>query len=178
MIAILNTTISCSPGLFADVEVDLDTARRLASHGYRSHIGHEATAAIVSELLGVPVPFDRTPFGGDATALCFKLNGRAPEGRVLTREEIEAIGYTWRVLSPVMPLPRPGDRVRYVLNDRSFGWTGTVGERGTFVVQYADGYGVPVGTVVVDIVPDHDDGQGAAYPVALARVVPWSGSVA
>jgi hypothetical protein len=26
-------------------------------------------------------------------------NGRPPEGRILTREEIEAIGYTWGLLT-------------------------------------------------------------------------------
>jgi hypothetical protein len=31
-------------------------------------------------------------------------------------------------------------------------------------------------TAVVDIVPDDDDGQGAAYPVPLSRLVPYAGA--
>jgi hypothetical protein len=175
MVAILNTTISVTTGIFADVEVDLGTARKLVADGFRSHIGHDSTAQIVSALLGVEVPLDRTPFQGDRVALCFKLNGRPPEGRILTIEEIKAIGYTWRVLSPVMALPAPGQRVRYVPHDRSFGHTGTVGNRGTYVMVYSDAGGLPLGTVVVDIVPDDDDGQDAAYPVAIGRLVPYAG---
>lgn len=35
------------------------------------------------------------------SALVFKLNGRAPEGAVLTRDEIEDMGYKFQVLTKV-----------------------------------------------------------------------------
>lgn len=60
-----------------------------------SAIGHAATAAIASEILGLEVPVDRTPIrmeDGDL-AICVKLRGRAPEGAILSRTEMEAIGW-------------------------------------------------------------------------------------
>lgn len=174
MIAILNTTISIIPGLFADIKVDLDTARRLVAGGYRSHVGHESTARIVSTLLGVDVPFDRAPFAG-GMALCFKLNGRPPEGRILTVEEIEAIGYTWRVLSPLARLPERGDRVRWVGNDACVVSTGTVARAPYVSVEGWRGPdGFAPGTVCVDVLPlpgdAADDHSEQAWTVPLARI--------
>lgn len=65
-----------------------------------SHVGHESTAQIMSTLLGVTVPFDRTPMrlDGPATALVFQLRGRPPEGAILSAEEIERYGYDFRKL--------------------------------------------------------------------------------
>lgn len=62
-----------------------------------SHIGHESTAALVGELLGCPVgvnPEPCSPVTGDVL-LCLKLNDRPPEGVILDREAIEAMGYQW-----------------------------------------------------------------------------------
>lgn len=56
--------------------IDVERARRL--------VGHEATAAIASELLGQDI----------------RIN-RIPEGAVLTREQVEAIGYVLVLLEAV-----------------------------------------------------------------------------
>jgi hypothetical protein len=55
----------------------------------------------MSELLGVGVPVNRQQFAQEVEqlALVFKLNGRPPEGAVLTRQEIEEIGYSWKLLT-------------------------------------------------------------------------------
>ncbi len=52
-------------------------------------------------LLGVPVPVNRIQYEqttGDL-AVVFKLRGRPPEGKILTAEEIEAIGYDFGLLT-------------------------------------------------------------------------------
>ena len=100
MIALLNTSILTSFGSYSYESISLDKAKELVANGHRSHIGHESTASVMSALLDTYVAFDRTPYSqqvGDR-ALVFKLNGRPPEGRILTREEIESIGYTWGLL--------------------------------------------------------------------------------
>ena len=66
-----------------------------------SAVGHDVTAQILTELLGVTVPVNRIQFQQEVgqDALVFKLNARAPEGKVLNREEIEAIGYSFKILT-------------------------------------------------------------------------------
>jgi len=54
----------------------------------------------LTELLEVPVEMNRINYRqepGDI-AVVFKLNTRPPEGWILTREEIEAIGYSFGFL--------------------------------------------------------------------------------
>lgn len=119
---LLNTTILTTPGLTytsqyiglvqaksmlgllttdADREVDVATGRvpvdvtpvRLPE--VVSAIGHQATADIASSLLGIDVAMSREPAKmapGDV-AICVRLRTRAPEGAILTRAEVEAVGY-------------------------------------------------------------------------------------
>lgn len=59
------------------------------------------TAAIMSELLGVQVPVNRVqvaPVPGDKL-LCFKLKKRAPEGVILSKSEINELGYEWVLMA-------------------------------------------------------------------------------
>lgn len=61
----------------------------------QSAIGHEATAAVATELLGIDVPVNRIEakcVAGD-TIIAVKLRSRPPEGRILSRAEMDAIGY-------------------------------------------------------------------------------------
>jgi len=60
-----------------------------------SAVGHESTAAIAATVLGIDVPVSRAAIAmsdGDI-AVCLKLRGRPPEGAILTKKEVEAIGY-------------------------------------------------------------------------------------
>lgn len=132
MLHVLNTTIIPSaPGSWS-VEVQpitLAAARALVAHlPYQSHVGHESTAQIMSTLLEVPVVLDRTPLilpteeTRDAATGCYvagsrrvvalvlQLRGRAPEGRILTSEEVEAIGYDVRLMT-FQPSDRPAIRL-------------------------------------------------------------------
>lgn len=107
MVHLLNTTIiPAGPGrLVAHIEsISIDEARAMLAGRWRSHVGHESTAALMSELLGVTVPMDRTPMqlpevGEETTCLVMQVEGRPPEGKILTRSELEAIGVTWRRLT-------------------------------------------------------------------------------
>ena len=105
---LLNTTIiPAGPGrFFVTVEsIDVEEARRLLARGpWQSHVGHDSTASLMSAALGVVVPMDRTPMSlpgeGEPTVECLVMQvaGRPPEGRILTREELEALGVTWRYM--------------------------------------------------------------------------------
>lgn len=100
-LALLNTTIATVDGSFDVRTIDLDSARKLAqSNELLSAIGHESTAQIMTELLGIPVKANRIQFAQELgqIALVFKLKGRVPEGKILSREEIEEIGYEFKTM--------------------------------------------------------------------------------
>jgi rRNA maturation protein Rpf1 len=100
MITILNTSILTAEGLYEMSSISLDEAKVLVADGFESAVGHQSTSEIISELLGVSVPMNRVMYQqapGDA-ALVFKLAGRPPEGTILSREEIEATGYSFYLL--------------------------------------------------------------------------------
>jgi len=98
---ILNTSILTNFGEYSYCPLTLDDVKITIQGGFNSAIGHEAAAQIISDLLGVDCPVNRIYYKmevGDL-ALVFKLNGRPPEGRILSREEIEEIGYSWGILN-------------------------------------------------------------------------------
>ena len=101
-VALLNAPVLTNDGVFDMRTISLDAA--IAFCGSRvteSYIGHASTASILQRLLDVPVPVSRGEFrhavGGDA--LVFALNRRQVEGVVLSEQEVEAIGYTFRRLT-------------------------------------------------------------------------------
>lgn len=101
-LALLNTSILTAPGSYTLIDISLDDARTIVADAtdIDSAIGHESTAQIMTELLGVDVPLNRQMFVQQPgqQALVFKLNGRPPEGSVLTREQIDEIGYKFQIL--------------------------------------------------------------------------------
>ena len=102
-LALLNTSIITSTGHYQLSDITLETARQMVSdnrYNLDSAIGHESTAEIMTKLLGIEIPFNRQQFAqqNGQSALVFKLNGRPPEGKILTIDEIEAIGYSFQLL--------------------------------------------------------------------------------
>jgi len=95
---LLSSLVCPTVGLsYATEPLSVREARALVRRlGFQSRIGHAATAAIASELLGVRVEVNRTPapmVQGDL-AICIALRGRlVAEGDVLSREQMEAVGY-------------------------------------------------------------------------------------
>jgi len=104
-ICILNTSILTEYGHYIYTPSNLREIKKIISDiPPASAIGHASTAAIISELLGIDCPVNRVQFSQQPgeMAIIFKLNGRPEEGKVLTCEEIDAIGYTWGLLTRVI----------------------------------------------------------------------------
>ena len=101
-IAILNTTIVTTDGLYRITPITLEVARVLLNRApMLSAIGHQSTADILTELLGLDVPVNRINFAQEVNqiAIVFKLKSIAPEGVILTKEEIENIGYEFKLMT-------------------------------------------------------------------------------
>ena len=102
-LALLNTSILTTAGEYHLTDITLDEARNLVKKhrdNLNSAIGHASSAEIMTTLLGVEVPMNRQMFIQDVgqRALVFKLNGRPEEGKILTVEDIEQIGYKFQLL--------------------------------------------------------------------------------
>jgi hypothetical protein len=70
--------------------VSLEEVRSLLQAGYISAVGHQATAEVISTLLGLPVEANRAAIRlqvGD-TLVVFQLGVRLAEGQVLSAEEV------------------------------------------------------------------------------------------
>lgn len=97
----LNAAIITAPGSYLYEPLTLQEARLLvanfkaAGREIQSAIGHQATAELMTTLLKYPVPNNRIELSQttEDIALVFKLKRRAPEGVILSRQEIEEIGY-------------------------------------------------------------------------------------
>jgi hypothetical protein len=101
-VTILNTSIVTSHGFYTYEPCSLKRAKRIVkNNGFESAVGHESTAQVISALLSIDCKMNRIRFSQqeNTSALVFKLNGRAPEGKVLTADEIEEIGYEWGILT-------------------------------------------------------------------------------
>lgn len=106
-ITLLNSSILTDYGTYQYRPLTLDEARaivadaRAAGDEIESAIGHQSTAELLSALLGVAVETNRIEYRqrkGDV-ALVFKLSKRPPEGVVLTRDELEKLGYEFGLLT-------------------------------------------------------------------------------
>jgi len=102
-LAILNTSIVTEDGSYTLRTITLDEARKLVADasGLDSAVGHDATAAVLTELLKVEVPVNRQQFAQQPgqSALVLKLHGRPPEGVVLDRAAMEQVGWSLRLLT-------------------------------------------------------------------------------
>lgn len=79
----------------------LEQARQIAQAGFISAIGHESTSLLLATLLQMPVQADRLSVSmapGDR-ALVLRLKSRLPEAKVLSLEELQAIGYELGLLT-------------------------------------------------------------------------------
>ena|SRR5947209_7131709 len=108
-LTLLNTSILTSFGTFIYQPLTLEEARTLVRRfrgegkPIQSAIGHHTTAELLSRLLDHPVAANRVEFEQtvETVALVFKVKGRPPEGKVLSREELEDIGYEFGLLRRV-----------------------------------------------------------------------------
>lgn len=96
-IALFNGTVATTNGLYSIEDIDLKTAKKyVKENGFISAIGHEATAEIMSEILGQDISMNRIQFHQKVgqIAIVFKLNERPEEGKILSRHEVEKVGYS------------------------------------------------------------------------------------
>lgn len=113
-IVLLNTTIVTTDGDYSIKTISLEKARELikgveilSTIGHQftilSAIGHQSTADILSELLEIPISINRIMYTQEVgdIALCFKLNGRPEEGKILTADEIKEIGYEFKTMTRI-----------------------------------------------------------------------------
>lgn len=103
-LAILNTSILTAAGSYTLQDITVEEAHELVEFNeLDSAIGHASTAQVITTLLGVDIPVNRQVFTQQPgqKALVFKLNGRPAEGKILTAEEIEAIGYKFQLLTRI-----------------------------------------------------------------------------
>jgi len=103
-IALLNTTIATADGTYTVETISLKQAKRhidYAMGDIDSAIGHQSTADIMTTLLDTKVEMKRQMFQQKPgqMALVFKLKGRPEEGKILTAEEIEDVGYEWKLMT-------------------------------------------------------------------------------
>lgn len=78
-------------------KISLDEAREAVKHGFISAIGHQSTAQVLTELLGVEVKENRIQvvLKKGVKVIVFQLHSRLPEGKVLSEEELKALKYSF-----------------------------------------------------------------------------------
>lgn len=100
-VAIFNGTVATTNGVYSISDIDVKTAKDyIAQNGFISAIGHEATAQVLSEILGFHIPMNRIQFHQQIgqKAIALKLNQRPPEGQILNKEEVEKVGFSLKLI--------------------------------------------------------------------------------
>ena len=104
-LALLNAPVFTTDGTFELWTVDMEEAAAflrsaLAAGGITSYIGDAGTAAVMQTLLNIEVPVSGAEFRQriGQFALVFSLNAQQAEGVVLSRADIDRIGYTLKIL--------------------------------------------------------------------------------
>jgi hypothetical protein len=100
-VGLFNGTVATTDGVYSISDIDVETAKKyIEENGFISAVGHEATAQVLSELLGFQIPMNRIQFQQQVgqKAIALKLNQRPPEGQILNKDEVERVGFTLKLL--------------------------------------------------------------------------------
>lgn len=102
-VAILNTSILTTYGVYKYEKISIAECKRLISDGFISAVGHSETCSVLSSLLDVNVAYNRIEYiqKVDDTVIVFKLKKRIQEGKVLTKNQIKRIGYEFGKLTRI-----------------------------------------------------------------------------
>lgn len=98
-LGLLNTSIITTTGTYKMVDLTLAQAKDLVQankDNLLSAIGHNATADVLTKLLGVDVPANRIVFSQDIgqQAIVLKMRGRLPDDvKDLTVDDMQQIGF-------------------------------------------------------------------------------------
>lgn len=98
---IFNGTVATTNGLYRVSDLTTHEAKEiLHENGYVSAIGHESTAKIISEIMEMDIPMNRINFTQmvGQKAVVFKLNRRPKEGAILSREQVEKVGFSFKLM--------------------------------------------------------------------------------
>jgi len=102
-IGLFNAAVLPGPGRWELNNISAAQAAALvAAQGYRSAIGHAATAQLLSQILGIECPVDRhaCQLAPGEQAIVLRLAQRLDEGVVLgAPRDIEALGYKLALLT-------------------------------------------------------------------------------
>jgi hypothetical protein len=107
LIHLLNTAIIPAQAGDCDVQVySISLAQcqeMVCGNAWVSHVGHESTAKVLSQLLGEQIPTSREPWDGTGIGIAFQLTQRLGEGQILSEEELRALPYILReiVITPL-----------------------------------------------------------------------------
>jgi hypothetical protein len=76
-------------------KISATEAKDILSRGYTSAVGHEGTATVLSQVLGMQVPANRVAIrmGKGDKAVHFALKTRLPEGAVLSADELSRLDF-------------------------------------------------------------------------------------
>ena len=82
---------------------DIQQARALLANGFQSAIGHEATAEVLSDILGMAIPHARIQVRLEAgdRALVFRLLQRQAEGSVLDSNALRHLPFDLSLLERI-----------------------------------------------------------------------------
>ena len=100
-VGIFNGTIATTNGVYRITDITIDEAKKLiCENGFISAIGHKSTAETISDSFNINIPMNRIDFKQEIgqKAIVFKLDMRPPEGSILSRTEIESIGYSFKLM--------------------------------------------------------------------------------
>jgi hypothetical protein len=92
-------------GLVNIVELEDKYVKSILQDGFVSAVGHQSTADFIKLITGIDVPVNRVAITlqPDDKVIVLQLQGRLPEGKVLTQEEIQTIPYKWFVVEVLNP---------------------------------------------------------------------------
>ncbi len=100
-IALFNGTVATTNGLFSVEDISVEEAKKyIDENGFISAVGHQATAAIMAEAFNKDIKMNRIQFHQSVgqLAIAFKLDQRPAEGVILDKSELEAIGYSFKLM--------------------------------------------------------------------------------
>jgi hypothetical protein len=106
-IVLLNTSILTDYGKFEYKKSSVDECKSLIARESKngteiiSAVGHESTTKIMTEILEYPIKMNRIQYKQkpDDIAIVFKMRERSPEGKILSRDEINKIGFNFGILT-------------------------------------------------------------------------------